>query len=69
MGACKIRYASRMSASGSPRIIKGAGGVKVDYGRNLTNEAVLNQGLTSALGDVAVYEPRRTYGVSISKEF
>lgn len=39
------------------------------YGRNLANEVVLNQVLTSAFGDVAVQEQPRSYGISISKGF
>lgn len=39
------------------------------WGRNLGNELIQNQILSSAFGDVVVYDRPRSYGVSISKSF
>jgi len=38
------------------------------WGKNLTNEAVANAILESAIGSLAAYQPPRTYGVTVEKK-
>jgi iron complex outermembrane receptor protein len=39
------------------------------WGKNLSNEAVANAILESALGSLAAYQPPRTYGVTVGMKF
>jgi hypothetical protein len=39
------------------------------WGKNLTNEAVANAILESAIGSLAAYQPPRTYGITLGTKF